>query len=43
MAVIEVFGGKLAWCADNDKHVSIILAQRYPHLPNLVLQSRFVT
>lgn len=35
MATMEVFGGKLAWCADNDRHVSTILAARYPGVPNL--------
>ena len=35
IAVLAVFGGRLAWCADNDKHVSTILAARYPDVPNL--------
>ncbi|HEV2403430.1 MAG TPA: DNA cytosine methyltransferase [Candidatus Saccharimonadales bacterium] len=35
MAVRAVFSGKLAWCADNDKHVATILATRYPGVPNL--------
>lgn len=35
IAALAVFGGKLAWCADNDKHVSAILAARYPDVPNL--------
>lgn len=35
IAVLAVFGGKLVWCADNDKHVSTILAARYPETPNL--------
>lgn len=35
MAVMEVFGGKLRWCADNDRHVSMILAVRYPGVLNL--------
>ena len=35
MAAIAVFGGKLTWCADNDKHVSVILAALYPDAPNL--------
>lgn len=30
MAAIVVFGGKLAWCADNDKYVAQIIAARYP-------------
>jgi DNA (cytosine-5)-methyltransferase 1 len=35
MAAMAVFGGRLVWCADNDKHVSAILAARYPGVPNL--------
>lgn len=35
MAVMEVFGGKLRWCADNDRQVSMILAVRYPGVLNL--------
>src|SRR5579859_3998689 len=35
MAVMAVFGGQLAWCADNDKHVATILAARLPDVPNL--------
>jgi len=35
IAALAVFGGKLVWCADNDKHVSTILAARYPDVPNL--------
>jgi DNA (cytosine-5)-methyltransferase 1 len=35
IAALAVFGGKLVWCADNDKHVSTILAARYPDTPNL--------
>jgi DNA (cytosine-5)-methyltransferase 1 len=35
IAVLAVFGGTMAWCADNDKHVSTILAARYPDTPNL--------
>jgi len=35
MAVLAVFGGRLVWCADNDRHVSVILAVRYPGVPNL--------
>ncbi len=34
MAVMEVFGGRLAWCADNDRHVATILARRFPSVPN---------
>lgn len=35
MAVMAVFGGRLAWCVDNDEHVSTILAARYADSPNL--------
>jgi DNA (cytosine-5)-methyltransferase 1 len=35
MATMTVFGGSLAWTADNDRHVSVILAVRYPGVPNL--------
>ncbi|MGH3404190.1 MAG: DNA cytosine methyltransferase [Streptosporangiaceae bacterium] len=35
IAALAVFGGSLAWCADNDKHVSTILAARYPDVANL--------
>jgi DNA (cytosine-5)-methyltransferase 1 len=35
IAALAVFGGRLAWCADNDKPVSTILAARYPDVPNL--------
>lgn len=35
IAVKVVFGGRLIWCADNDKHVSVILAVRYQGIPNL--------
>jgi DNA (cytosine-5)-methyltransferase 1 len=35
IAVLAIFGGRLTWCADNDKHVSTILAARYPDVPNL--------
>lgn len=35
VAALAVFGGTLAWCADNDKHVSTILAAQYPDVPNL--------
>lgn len=34
-AVQAVFGARLAWCADNDRHVSTILAARHPGVPNL--------
>jgi site-specific DNA-cytosine methylase len=29
LAVMDVLGGELAWCADNDRHVSAILAARF--------------
>jgi DNA (cytosine-5)-methyltransferase 1 len=35
IAALAVFSGRLAWCADNDKHVSTILAAHYPDVPNL--------
>ncbi|MGB6455780.1 MAG: DNA cytosine methyltransferase [Streptosporangiaceae bacterium] len=34
LAVMEVTGGELAWCADNDPPLSAILAARFP-VPNL--------
>lgn len=34
MAALTVFGGKLIWCADNDRHVVVVLAIRYPGVPN---------
>ena len=34
MAVMAVFGGRLVWCADNDRHVATILARRFPGVPN---------
>ncbi|WP_314243426.1 DNA cytosine methyltransferase [Streptomyces kutzneri] len=35
MAVQHVFGGHLAWVADNDPGASRILAHHHPHVPNL--------
>ncbi|WP_344276795.1 DNA cytosine methyltransferase [Streptomyces hebeiensis] len=35
MAVQTVFGGTLAWVADNDPGAARILAHRYPGVPNL--------
>src|SRR5260370_32057959 len=35
MAISAVLGGQLVWCADNDRHVSALLAARYPSVPNL--------
>ncbi len=34
MAAMAVLGGTLAWCADNDKHTSEIIAARYPGISN---------
>ena len=34
-AVRKVFGGRLAWVADTDRHVSKLLAARFPDVPNL--------
>ncbi len=30
IAVLAVFGGRLAWCADNDKHTSVVLLSGIP-------------
>jgi DNA (cytosine-5)-methyltransferase 1 len=35
LAVMEVLSAELAWCADNDPHVSQILATRFPGIRNL--------
>ena len=35
MAVQNVFGGRLAWVADADRHVSSLLTKRFPAVPNL--------
>ena len=35
VAALAVFGGSLAWCADNDRHVATILRAHYPDVPNL--------
>ncbi|MFG1705437.1 DNA (cytosine-5-)-methyltransferase [Nonomuraea sp. M3C6] len=35
MAVMDVYGARAAWCADNDPHVGKILDKRYPTVPNL--------
>lgn len=35
MSIQAVFGARLAWCADNDRYVSTILAARHPGAPNL--------
>jgi DNA (cytosine-5)-methyltransferase 1 len=34
MAVTAVFGGKVVWTADNDRHVTAFLGARYPDIPN---------
>lgn len=34
MAAMAIFDGRLAWCADNDRHVATILARRFPGEPN---------
>ena len=35
MAIEKVLGIRLAWVADNDRHVSTLLAARHPRVPNL--------
>ncbi|BDM66705.1 hypothetical protein HEK616_01920 [Streptomyces nigrescens] len=35
MAVQQIFGGRLAWVADNDPGASRILAHHYPQVPNV--------
>jgi DNA (cytosine-5)-methyltransferase 1 len=35
IAVQHVFGGELAWVADNDPGAALILADHYPQVPNL--------
>jgi DNA (cytosine-5)-methyltransferase 1 len=35
MAVVSVFGGRLVWCADSDRHVAVVLDARYTDVPNL--------
>ncbi|MFI6321577.1 DNA (cytosine-5-)-methyltransferase [Nonomuraea sp. NPDC050556] len=35
LAVMEVYGARLAWCADNDPHAAKLLAERFPVVPNL--------
>jgi DNA (cytosine-5)-methyltransferase 1 len=35
MAVTTVFGGRLVWCSDNDRHVASLLDRRHPDVPNL--------
>lgn len=34
-AVQKVFGATLAWVADPDRHISKLLAARFPDVPNL--------
>jgi DNA (cytosine-5)-methyltransferase 1 len=41
VAVATVFGGSLVWCADNDRHVAVLLDVRYPDVPNLGDLTRF--
>jgi DNA (cytosine-5)-methyltransferase 1 len=33
--VVKVFGTQLVWVADNDRHVSALLAARQTNVPNL--------
>lgn len=36
LAVLAALGGgRIAWCADPDPHVAVILTERMPHVPNL--------
>lgn len=35
LAVMDVLGAELVWCADDDRHVKTILAARFPSAPNL--------
>ncbi|MFD1935137.1 DNA cytosine methyltransferase [Nonomuraea mangrovi] len=35
LAVMGVYGARLAWCADNDPHAAEILDARFPTVPNL--------
>src|ERR1700733_3732175 len=35
LGVMAVLGGRLGWCADSDRHVATILADRYRGVPNL--------
>ena len=35
MAAQRVFDARLVWAADNDRHVSELLRQHHPHVPNL--------
>lgn len=35
MAAATVFGGRLVWCADNNKHAATVLEARYPAVANL--------
>ncbi len=41
MAVVSVLGGHPVWCADNDRHASVVLDARYPDVPNLGDLTRF--
>ncbi|MBT8227517.1 MAG: DNA cytosine methyltransferase [Dactylosporangium sp.] len=35
LAIQRVLGGHLVWCADPDPHIGVILAARFPGVPNL--------
>lgn len=35
MAIQKVFGCQLVWVADNDRHITRLLAMRHPSTPNL--------
>ncbi|WP_309114684.1 DNA cytosine methyltransferase, partial [Saccharothrix sp.] len=36
LGVLAALGtGRIAWCADNDPHITTILATRMPNVPNL--------
>lgn len=35
LAVLDVLGGQVLWCAAPDPHVRRLLALRWPHVPNL--------
>lgn len=35
MAVRHVYGGRILWCSENDRHASTVLATRFPGVPNI--------
>lgn len=35
MAVEKIFGGKMVWYSEFEKHPSTLLAKRFPGVPNL--------